>query len=464
MESAEDQLARPLTALSYLRGTVHPSRGHERLSVTYMRPWPEFIDDVKSRLHGIAFAHLIPLNDETEPYQVGSELGVTGRFVRNVCDPVVKAITPLPGMARITFADVQALACTGDVIPDVSLGLIQAVADPANILMVGEIKTPWTTYLDNMRLNRPNEAIRLEPLMGQVVQQMREAGIRYAFLSTYIWTIFVKRDTDTSFLLSDPFRHNVTGLSVREMFAGFSLLASDDPRYDESPDFNANTLRGAPALQLSTWKTTIQGSTTAVTPNPVLLSTVTNQSLIVDASTSVQVVLNVIYQISSPRDNNKAVYAAELNGKRVIVKCWSPKLVDQFETEAAVYERISQGRYKRHDLFAQWILWGEIVCSSLFPVGYVLVLEEIEGARLSDIWHNLTHDECSHVKAECRRAINQLRAMSLRLDDAGMHNVLFSQRDRRVTMIDFEDAVECEPNTFITTNLEMNAIFGMNFT
>jgi hypothetical protein len=107
-----------------------------------------------------------PSNDETEPYTVGNELGPTGRFVRNLCDPVIKATTPLPNMAGLTFADIQALAYTEDVIPDVCLGILSSRANIHNVLMVGGIKTPWTTRLQNIRLSNLGHAPLLEPIMG----------------------------------------------------------------------------------------------------------------------------------------------------------------------------------------------------------------------------------------------------------------------------------------------------------
>ncbi|KXG53960.1 uncharacterized protein PGRI_010100 [Penicillium griseofulvum] len=159
MEPANNQLARPLAEIRYTRGTIHVSCGNDRLCLAYMHPWYAFLQDVRFIFHGHNFNHEIPLNDETEPDTVGNELGLTGRFVCNLCDPVIKAITPLLNMAGLTFADIQALAYTEDVIPDVCLGIVSSRANIDNVLMVGGIETPWTTRLQNMRLSNLGHAL-----------------------------------------------------------------------------------------------------------------------------------------------------------------------------------------------------------------------------------------------------------------------------------------------------------------
>jgi hypothetical protein len=66
---------------------------------------------------------------------------------------------------------------------------------------------------------------------------MRMARVRYAFLTTYNFTVFVKRASDLSYLLSQPIGYDCQGPSLREMFVGFCLLSRSDPNYHESdPD------------------------------------------------------------------------------------------------------------------------------------------------------------------------------------------------------------------------------------
>lgn len=104
--------------------------------------------------------------------------------------------------------------------------------------------------------------------------------------------------------------------------------------------------------------------------------------------------------------------------------------------------------------------WGAIVCSTLFPTGHVLIMEEREGEMLAKIWDELSDTEQNHVRAGCLFGINAIRAISARLDDAGKHNALYSRVKRVVTFLDFELAVDCPPTACFPTDYEMFCIFG----
>lgn len=132
-----------------------------------MHQWHAFIDEIRSIYHATDFTHDVPCNDETEPYTVGSELGLTARFVRNLCDPVAKALTPLPHMDKLIFADIQSIAPIDNVIPDVRLGLVAESANVSNVIMVGELETPWTTFLQPVTVENPSYAPLIESLMGK---------------------------------------------------------------------------------------------------------------------------------------------------------------------------------------------------------------------------------------------------------------------------------------------------------
>lgn len=166
MEPAQTQLARPLPPLCLKAGTSNPSIYSDHLALTFMSEWHSFREDALQVFREAGVSHNVPFHDETELYTVGNELGVSGRFVRNLCDPVMKALEPLPSMASIRFADFQAISTPGDVVPDVCLGLVAVVPTPDNVHLVGEVKTPWTIPDAYIHLNRPNTSYHLEPLIG----------------------------------------------------------------------------------------------------------------------------------------------------------------------------------------------------------------------------------------------------------------------------------------------------------
>lgn len=74
--------------------------------------------------------------------------------------------------------------------------------------------------------------------------QMRKFQVRYAFLSTYKATVFVKRADNFSFLISRPIGEQDTNLSVRQCFAAFCILAEQDSHYAEDPEFNPHRVSG----------------------------------------------------------------------------------------------------------------------------------------------------------------------------------------------------------------------------
>jgi hypothetical protein len=127
--------------------------------------------------------------------------------------------------------------------------------------------------------------------------------------------------------------------------------------------------------------------------------------------------------------------------------------------ECAVYERLSDSRPGGYDVFANPILSGDILCSSLFPTGRTLVLPYKDGRILAQIWNELSEQERNHVRAECEKAIRILRSLSIRVVDAGKHNILYARETGVVTMLDFETAIEC-PQSEHVPYLELESIFG----
>ena len=110
-------------------------------------------------------------------------------------------------------------------------------------------------------------------------------------------------------------------------------------------------------------------------------------------------------------------------------------------------------------MFANMILWGNIMCSSLFPEGRTLVLPYKDGQILAHIWDDLDVHERTHVREECEKAIRILRSLSIYMPDAGKHNVLYERATGAVTMLDFETGVECPQSDHIPY-VELLSLFG----
>lgn len=88
------------------------------------------------------------------------------------------------------------------------------------------------------------------------------------------------------------------------------------------------------------------------------------------------------------------------------------------------------------------------------------MLEHRDGMRLDRLWHTLSEIERAHVQSECINGVHALRQVTVRLDDAGMHNILYSRESGVVTLLDFEGAQEVESHSVVPTYHEMGAIFG----
>ncbi|CAG8902924.1 unnamed protein product [Penicillium egyptiacum] len=462
MQTAGQVLASPLPLIRQARGTSQPSVSNEWLHQRFIHQWTTFDQEIRSALASLDLNFQIAHIDSPsgDVYLVGNEIGLSGRFVNNVCEPVAKILVRASQPATV-MGDIQAFeAPTSDVIPDISIGVTLFSNDSqAQVKIVGELKTYWTVALDRFSLSDPVILLQFLPHLGQLVAHMRKFGLRYGFLSTYRGTVFVKRTADFAFCVSPPIRDRDTNLSVRQCFAGFCILAEQGHDYIEGSDFRAERLRGQDDLQASlrpsglrdhaTEGSLVTGLNVSVTPNTIILS---HQGGALS-------ILNVSRRISPPSQTDKALFEIEHQGTRHIVKCWSPRHDRASNVECAVYERLSDSRPRGYDVFANMILAGNILCSSLFPNGRALVLPYKDGQILAHIWDDLSNRERTHVREECEKAIRILRSLSIHVPDAGKHNVLYQRETGAVTMLDFETAMEC-PQSEHVPYVELLSLLG----
>ena len=119
----------------------------------------------------LSFTADVSLTDtpEGDSYFVGSELGLTTRFARHVCEPVAKALSQ--SNQPLKFGDLQALIPNPLVIPDVALAIFGAEIPPRNprttLIAAGELKTWWTVNLSDVTVrSRLERRTYLEPFVG----------------------------------------------------------------------------------------------------------------------------------------------------------------------------------------------------------------------------------------------------------------------------------------------------------
>ncbi|KAJ5602514.1 hypothetical protein N7537_005470 [Penicillium hordei] len=235
IETASDLLARPLPILTQENGTHSPSESRTIISTL-------FKDEVHQIIRNIDLVGLVPCMDVTgNTYVVGSELGLTGRFYKHVCDAVSLACKTagLP----LQFDDRQAALPPTDVIPDV---VLLHAGQYRNTILPIELKTFLTVRLDIYQIGAGWSSI------GPLVEQMRDNNTVYGVLSTYTHTVFLKRVEDCRFQMTKPIPQTAPQPSVRQCIMAVAILASEDTEYHESPGFDSRMLQNHTGRQAST--------------------------------------------------------------------------------------------------------------------------------------------------------------------------------------------------------------------
>jgi hypothetical protein len=130
-------------------------------------------------------------------------------------------------------------------------------------------------------------------------------------------------------------------------------------------------------------------------------------------------------------------------------------------SEYEFYERLHQNQPDGYHFFTRSVFFGGIIFSSQFPQGgCILHLEKVPGKQLLGIWNNLSEDEKEQIYNECISAIRVMRSISVRLWDAGMHSILYDRETARLTLYDFEGAVNLDPSApYPLLELELGGIF-----
>lgn len=125
-----------------------PSRQPYYLSADQISPWRDFYQLVREQsVQHYGIPRPLPPTVQSEQYIVGNENGEFSRFVQHISEALSATLRSM-GLA---FGDPQAGTCTlGDQpgpVPDIT---IQCYGNPGEIRVVGEVKTYWTTDLEEM--------------------------------------------------------------------------------------------------------------------------------------------------------------------------------------------------------------------------------------------------------------------------------------------------------------------------
>lgn len=185
MEPAHDLLARRLPNLRFDGGTTHPSLHGNPVSATLFHRWASFTTDIQNALENLDLTLEVTLTDsgEGEQYIVGNELGLTARFVGNVCVPVAKALS-VTSRHGLTFGDIQFISPDPAAIPDVVIFDSPTPHSPdgsrKRMVATGKVKTFWTFRLEDFPIGATAEELQgLEVPIGKSTyfERYRQRGL-----------------------------------------------------------------------------------------------------------------------------------------------------------------------------------------------------------------------------------------------------------------------------------------------
>ncbi|KAK2798407.1 hypothetical protein FQN50_008847 [Emmonsiellopsis sp. PD_5] len=178
-----------ISALWSVSSAIKQLTSEERINKDYL---DDHIPDVSKH----------PCCLDREHYICGDEQTVCGRFAQNALAPAT-AVAFANGV-KIRFGDFKACEEAMDeslLIPDIVAVYCTALnPDDLKITtvkpvmrLVGEAKTPWKHNLqDYYEKWKSGEERQLRRTLGQIAEYMHRFKMRYAFLTTYDFTIFIR--------------------------------------------------------------------------------------------------------------------------------------------------------------------------------------------------------------------------------------------------------------------------------
>ncbi|KAK6346884.1 hypothetical protein TWF696_006988 [Orbilia brochopaga] len=454
-EPVRNQLRRPLPSLAIIDNFPTrdpPFSDAELLSEKHMHPWRNFTTEVTSFIATApGLDNLIPRTDPApESVIVGDKDGINGRFVQHVGQIVGQAWSAscVENLSHYRFHDAYADRTVsafwgrewlGPSVPEVIVSRVQDGTGFLTRKFVGVLEAPWTVRLDRVFLSDRDTCLALEPHLGRLVKYMRVGGLKYGFLTTYQYTIFVRRAGPYRFEISDSIHHLSQEPSVRECFYYLGHITnSSSYKFDEDESFDTILLTIPEGASTSSTDDFVTGTYRQPAEGDSLsFSSITPDSILYgDGSTVTGIVEPVRYIRQS--SNGRFVLEATWNTQTVIVKYW-PEPVNEtqrmfrYNNEVGIYKILPPSRF-----ITEMLDHGNVMLSNKYHNGHIIILRKEEGEVFSRaMWQGFSDDEKMEFRQELLDAHAFLREYDLTQTDIRKDNILVKP-DRKVVILDME--------------------------
>ncbi|KAK2812029.1 hypothetical protein FQN50_001738 [Emmonsiellopsis sp. PD_5] len=189
-----------------------------------------------------------PFSVERENYLCGDEQSVCGRYSQNALQPAAAVgLSRNIGTRFGDFKTCEESKSESDSIPD----FVGVASDPYRLdfekmkdhdvkkpmmKLLGEAKTPWKhNLLEYYKKFTAGDGRQIRHALGQVAGYMHQFKMKYGFLTTYDYTIFIKQvispGEEPELAISQPFAFDKTSFSVREFLYYLLTLTTRPDQY-----------------------------------------------------------------------------------------------------------------------------------------------------------------------------------------------------------------------------------------
>ncbi|KAJ5895431.1 hypothetical protein N7495_007122 [Penicillium taxi] len=414
-EPARVSLARRLPYLIRELGTESDSISGIKFNLANLTEWKTFPSEIHDVLQTVDLDVMVPVDDTTDKYIIGSESGLTGRFAKHLCDPVINVLIAV--RVPLRFGDRQAIYPPATIIPDIVLSRRDVM--PPSVIMEIELKTFWTFDL---------AACLSSPLSPILLTHIKKP------------------------------------LDLQPMFTNFNVSSCPSPYRLQPPVDVGPVNRGSESY--NPLQSSPIGHGTILFSKNGIAEDVVNVTHVIQWTGNNDEIHKGTVNEDKWDDKRRAVFEGIWHGEEVVVKCWVDSEYDSYLSESRFYEELPHQNPSGYPFFPQGKNAGDICCSSLFPFGFAMIMSKVKGTPLRDRLKDATVKRRGWIRAQLNAAVKAIRALGVIVYDCGPHKILYhgDGNNPSISIIDFERlhvfGDEKDPTEGLPIQPEVVAVFG----